>query len=234
LLAHISLDDVKHAVDLGCGPGNSTVLLGERWPKAHIVGVDNSSSMLDRASKTYPQFTWTKADLAQFQPDGAPDLIFANASLQWAQDHARLLQRLSASLRNGGVLAFQVPYFLKQQPAAEVYLRLINSEKWRRYPPPHERLTVEDPAFYYDALAACCREAEVWETIYYHSLENHGAMVAWYQSTGLRPFLANLPDDKTRTEFMNELAGLYEEQFPLQVDGRVLFPFHRLFAVAIR
>ena len=99
--------------------------------------------------------------------------------LNLPQDHARLLQRLSASLRNGGVLALQVPYFLKQQPAAEVHLRLINSEKWRRYPPPDERLTVEDPAFYYDALAACCREAEVWETVYYHSLENHGAMVAW-------------------------------------------------------
>ena len=172
LLAHIPLDDVEYAVDLGCGPGNSTVLLAERWPKARIVGVDNSSSMLDRASRTYPQFKWTKAHLAQFQPDATPDLIFANASLQWA--------------------------------------------------------------FYYDVLAGCCKEAEVWETVYYHSLENHRAMVAWYQSTGLRPFLANLPDDETRTEFIEELAGLYEKQFPPQIDGRVLFPFHRLFAVAVR
>jgi trans-aconitate 2-methyltransferase len=233
LLAHIPFDDVEYAVDLGCGPGNSTVLLAERWPKARIVGVDNSSSMLDRASRTYPQFKWTKADIAQFQPDATPDLIFANASLQWVQDHARLLQRLGASLRKGGVLAFQVPY-LKQQPVAEVYLRLINSDRWRHYPPPDERLTVEDPAFYYDVLAGCCKEAEVWETVYYHSLENHRAMVAWYQSTGLRPFLANLPDDETRTEFMEKLAGLYEKQFPPQIDGRVLFPFHRLFAVAVR
>jgi trans-aconitate 2-methyltransferase len=74
----------------------------------------------------------------------------------------------------------------------------------------------------------------VWESIYYHSLDNPEAIVSWYQSTGLRPFLATLPDDETRATFMAELAEVYEQQFPPQLDGRVLFPFHRLFAIAVR
>jgi trans-aconitate 2-methyltransferase len=233
LLAHIVLEEVEYAVDLGCGPGNSTALLVERWPKARVVGVDNSASMLDQASKTYPQFAWIQADLAQFRPETDPDLIFANASLHWVSDHASLLRRLSAFLREGGVLAFQLPY-VSQQPVAEVYRKLIATEEWRRFPPPDERPTVETPGFYYDTLASCCREAEVWEAIYYHSLENHREIVTWYQSTGLRPFLAKLPDDETRTKFMAELAELYRQRFPSQLDGRVLFPFHRLFAVAVR
>ena len=232
LLAHIALDEVQYAVDLGCGPGNSTALLAERWPKARVVGVDSSASMLDQARRSYPRLIWIQADLTEFQPDTAPDLIFANASLQWVSHHADLLRRLGGFLREGGVLAFQLP-FLSQQPVAETYRRLIESERWRLYPAPDKRLTVENPALYYDILASCCRKIEVWETIYYHSLENHQAMVAWYQSTGLRPFLAVLPDDQAREKFMRELADLYEQQYPKQIDGRVLFPFHRLFAVAV-
>jgi trans-aconitate 2-methyltransferase len=232
LLARIPLSDVEYVVDLGCGPGNSTGLLTKRWPKARVTGVDSSASMLECAGKRHPQFTWIKADLGQFQPDSPPDLFFANASLQWTQDHARLLRRLSALLRKGGVLAFQIP--LTQQPGTQLYRQLIDSDRWRHYSPPLESLTVENAAFYYDTLSACCSQVEVWESIYYHSLDNPEAIVSWYRSTGLRPFLATLPDNETRAAFMAELADVYEQQFPPQLDGRVLFPFHRLFAIAVR
>jgi trans-aconitate 2-methyltransferase len=82
LLARVSLQEVRFAVDLGCGPGNSTHLLAERWPRASIVGVDNSAAMLERARATYPDITWIQGDLAHWHPPVPQDLIFANASLQ--------------------------------------------------------------------------------------------------------------------------------------------------------
>jgi len=231
LLGRVELQEVRLAVDLGCGPGNSTRLLAERWPGARIVGVDNSAAMLERARTSYPKMTWIQADLAHWFPPAYQDLIFANASLQWAPDHAELLQALCVRLRPGGILAFQIP-FIHQQPVAEVYRRLINSPQWRVFPPPDERLTVETPLFYYNVLSKYCRQVEIWETVYHHLLEKHEEMVTWYQSTGLRPFLAKLPDDNTRSVFTTELADCYRQQFPSLADGRVLFPFHRLFVLA--
>ena len=123
--------------------------------------------------------------------------------------------------------------FIHQQPVAEIYRRLIISPRWRAFPPPDERLTVETPIFYYDVLSKYCRQVEIWETVYHHLLEKHEEMVTWYQSTGLRPFLAKLPDDHTRSVFTTELADCYRQQSPPLADGRVLFPFHRLFVLAI-
>ena len=231
LLARIDLREVRFAVDLGCGPGNSTALLAERWPEAEIVGVDSSASMLERARAAYPDMTWIQADLADWYTQTPQDLVFANASLHWVPDHAKLLQNLCERLCSGGILAFQMP-FNQQQPVAEIYHRLIMSPRWRAFPTPDERLTVETPAFYYDVLSKYCRQVEIWETVYHHLLEKHQEMVSWYQSTGLRPFLAKLPDDRTRSDFKTELEECYRQQFPLLADGRVLFPFHRLFVLA--
>ena len=231
LLARVDLREVRAAVDLGCGPGNSTRLLAERWPGAGVVGIDSSSVMLERARAAHPDTTWIQADLARWKPPAPQDLIFANASLQWAPDHADLLPRLCLSLRPGGVLAFQIPA-IHQQPVAEIYRQLIVSPRWQAFSSQEERLTVETPTFYYDVLSKYCRQVEIWETVYQHLLEKHDEMVTWYQSTGLRPFLAKLPDDHARFVFKSELTDLYHQRFPPLADGRILFPFHRLFVVA--
>jgi trans-aconitate 2-methyltransferase len=230
LLARVDLQEVRFAADLGCGPGNSTGLLAERWPGAGVVGVDNSAAMLERARSAYPNLTWIQADLAQWKPPVPQDLIFANASLQWISNHADLLQGLCLSLRPHGILAFQLPS-IHQQPVAEIYRRLMIAPHWRAFQVPDERLTVETPLFYFDALSKYCRQVEIWETVYHHLLENHEEMVIWYQSTGLRPFLAGLPDDQTRSIFMAELAACYRQQIPPLADGRVPFPFRRLFVL---
>jgi trans-aconitate 2-methyltransferase len=193
--------------------------------------VDTSAAMLERARSDYPNITWIQADLAHWVPPVLQDLIFANASLQWVSDHADLLESLCLKLHSGGLLAFQIP-LVHQQPVAEVYRRLMVAPHWRAFQAPDERLTVETPVFYYNVLSKYCRQVEIWETVYHHLLENYEEMAIWYQSTGLRPFLAKLPNDQTRSAFMTELADCYRQQIPPLADGRVQFPFHRLFVLA--
>ena len=64
LLARVPLANAARVVDLGCGPGNSTELLCQRWPAARITGVDSSAEMLGRARAALPAVEWIQADVA--------------------------------------------------------------------------------------------------------------------------------------------------------------------------
>jgi trans-aconitate 2-methyltransferase len=50
LLARVHAVDPGYVVDLGCGPGHLTALLAERWPRAQVLGVDNSPEMIAAAN----------------------------------------------------------------------------------------------------------------------------------------------------------------------------------------
>src|SRR3954470_10887742 len=83
LLARVPLAQCAVAFDLGCGPGNSTELIVERFPGARVVGVDNSPTMIESAKKRLPQVEFELADVTQWRPAQAPALIYSNATLQW-------------------------------------------------------------------------------------------------------------------------------------------------------
>lgn len=127
LLARIALNDVSSIVDLGCGPGNSTALLHQRWPSAQIVGVDNSPAMLEQARVAVPECRFIEADIQRFRPEHALNLIYANASLQWVPDHYELLPHLVSLLALNGVLAIQMPD--NQQEPTHVLMREVAYEK---------------------------------------------------------------------------------------------------------
>ena len=91
LLSRVPLSRCERAYDLGCGAGNVTHLLHERWPQAKITGVDNSSEMLSRARAEHPALDWVHADITSWRAADSPDLIFSNAALHWLPGHAELL-----------------------------------------------------------------------------------------------------------------------------------------------
>lgn len=90
LLAHIPTNDVKTAADIGCGPGNSTELLRDKYPLAQITGMDSSADMIDAARKRLPDIQFELADISTWKEDGPFDIILANAALQWVPDHGNL------------------------------------------------------------------------------------------------------------------------------------------------
>ncbi len=232
LLARVTINEPREIVDLGCGPGNSTSILRERWPSAKIIGIDNSPAMLEQAKKTDPTTEWLCADIGAWRSSSKVDLVFANASLHWLQNHSSLLKSLMQQLKPGGTLAFQIPA-LYDQPATAAIREVSDLKAWKRYAPKSAPIA-HPPTAYFDYLMDEAGSIDLWETIYYHQLPGHAAIIDWYRSTGLRPYLEALPDDAAREAFQAQLLGRFQSLFPLRANGDVLLPFRRLFVVAIR
>ena len=112
LLGQIPLQAPGRVVDLGCGAGNVTWFLAERWPQAQVTGVDGSAEMLDKARSAEPRLStvrWAQADMSVWQAGTPVELIYSNAALHWLPDHDVLFPRLIKQLQAGGVLAVQMP-----------------------------------------------------------------------------------------------------------------------------
>ena len=109
LVARIPLAHVETVADIGCGPGNSTEVLRERYPTARVIGLDSSPDMIQAARRRLPDTTFEVADIRQWRPKEPLDVILANAVFQWIPDHETLFPTLIAKLKAGGALAAQMP-----------------------------------------------------------------------------------------------------------------------------
>ncbi len=234
LLARVPLADPQSIVDLGCGSGLSTRLLVDRYPQARALGIDTSPAMLDKARATVPEAEFQLGDVSVWLPDEPVDLMFANAVLQWVPDHASLMPQLVSQLGPGGVLAVQMPDNL-DEPSHRAMREAAADGPWGAKLAAAEGARVALPTLVetYDLLSPLCRIVDLWTTIYQHPLDGHGAIIDWFRSTGLRPWLDPL-DDQERTGFLAAYRARLEASYPVQQDGKVLLAFPRRFIVAIR
>jgi trans-aconitate 2-methyltransferase len=233
LLANVRATNVRTAVDLGCGPGNSTELLLARFPGAVVTGVDNSEPMVEAARRRSPDVRFEIDDIGTWLAPGPFDIIFANASLQWVPDHETLLPSLLGKLSSGGSLAVQIPDNY-DEPAHELMRELAASGRWARLQTATARPARHTAEWYFRALRASTVMLDIWRTTYYHPLPGGAAaIVEWFKGTGLRPFIDALRDGE-RQEFLAEYEAAIAKAYPVLPDGTVLLPFPRLFFVAMR
>jgi trans-aconitate 2-methyltransferase len=221
----------RRILDLGCGPGNSTAVLRERWPEAELAGLDSSPEMIAQARASHPNGTWILAGAEDYVPAQALDLVFANAVLQWLPEHQRLLPAIMGWIAPGGCLAVQVP--AKSSTLLRVAMAAVAARpRWRDALAGAEAaFTHHEAAFYYDLLAPGADRVDLWETTYHHPMPSHQALIEWYEGTGMRPFLERLPDEAARAAFKGEVLEACREEYPVAADGKVVLPFKRLFFV---
>lgn len=232
LVAQVPVPDARRVVDIGCGPGNSTELLVERWPDAEVSGFDTSPDMIDKARKRLPNVRFELADAAGWTPEKPVDVIFANAVFQWLPEHPAVFQRLMGLLAPGGALAVQMPdnlgepsHRLMREAAAEMPFAAKMANSARDPLPP--------VSLYYDLLTPLADRVDIWHTYYNHPLANAEAIVEWLKSTGLKTFTDPLDEDEKKA-FLARYLDKIRQAYPPAANGKVLLRFPRLFIVAKR
>ena len=235
LLVQIPRRDFREIWDLGCGTGEQAALLAARHLDANVHGLDSSAQMLAVARKRDAQVDWVQAGIETFAPAVAPDLIFTNAALQWLPGHAELFPRLAGALAPGGVFACQMPMAFETQHH-RILRETADEGPWASLTATARLISRTPPmSDYYGWLAqAGCGEIDLWTTTYLHALEGDDPVVEWMRGTALRPYLDVLTDETLRAEFLDEFRARIAKAFPPREDGVTLFPFPRLFMIAVR
>lgn len=224
--------------DLGCGPGNSTVLLKHRWPDAKVVGVDSSPEMLKKAESAYPDIEFETGDIDHFSPPEKVDCLFANASLHWCESHETLLPKLANTLNAGGLIAIQMPNNF-HSPSHQVSVQVLQSRpEWQPLLTTLIYGAMTKPRYslpaYYDLLTTSgLHSIQCWETEYYQTMQNYRGIFDWVSGTALRPVLAEM-DDESHQQFADAYVAAISNAYPIQKDGSVLLPFRRVFMAALR
>ena len=239
LLAALPVIEARTAIDIGCGPGNSTELLVARFPGASVRGIDSSADMISAARTRLPGLRFELEDINRWidknaANDAAVDVILANAVLQWVPDHARVFRALASKLVRGGGLAVQMPDNL-DEPAHRLMREIAADGPWaaKLAVTLTARSSLGSANWYYELLRATGCKVDIWRTTYHHALSGGAAaVVEWFKGSGLRPFIAPLDDDE-RTEFLERYREAVARAYPALSDGSVLLPFPRLFIVAL-
>ena len=223
LLNRVGAAEPKVVVDLGCGPGQLTASLADRWPYAHILGLDSSPEMIMQAAQLAgPRLRFQLEDLRNWRPETRVDVIIANATLQWVPGHRDLLPSFVSCLTPDGWLAFQVPgnfnepshLLLRQLAADPRYAPMLTEVAWP---------IAADAASYLDDLAHLGCSVDAWETTYLHVLSGPDPVFRWISGTGARPVLQALPDDR-RQQFVAEYQELLNKAYPTRPYGTVFRP----------
>ncbi len=228
LAKRVSDHSPQKIADIGCGPGNSTKILRETFPKASLIGIDSSETMINKAKTEYPELHFQICSAEQLS--GTYDLLFSNACLQWIPDHTGLLPLLMTKLNRGGCLAVQIP-MNQNEPLFRIIKEVAADSQWNFEHVSFEKNDVLSPEEYYQILSHCASQFDLWETVYYHTLPSHIHLIEWVRGTRLRPYLDVL-NSTQQQQFEQALLSRVKSAYPLTQSGEVLLKFRRFFFIA--
>lgn len=233
LAQRIMISDCKRVIDIGCGSGMSTFCIKERFPDAEVMGVDLSESMLEKAKELVKAVIWIQRDCSDSLEDlGKFDVVFSNAFLQWLDDQEKFIENTGKLLNKDGVLAIQVPNF-REMEIAKILEKVVAryDDKTILFSDMPEKRFNYTTKEYYDMFSRYYTDVEMWQTYYYHQMADSDAIVEFIKGTTLRPYLECLTTEQGE-EFLDMLKKETAIHYKASENGKVLFPFHRLFFLA--
>jgi trans-aconitate 2-methyltransferase len=223
------------AVDLGCGPGNSTEALAEAYRQTEIRAVDSDPAMVQAARARLPGIAVEQADLSRWTPPEGVDLLFSNAVFHWLPDHLPLLARFVSTLSPGGVLALQMPDNLSE-PTHRLMGETALADPFAAAFPDGlpARAPLPAPRDYVDALSAAGAAVTIWRTTYHHRFADASGIVDFVAGAGLRPYAQAIRErlgDAAHDAYLARYQRAVAEAYPPLADGSVLMAMPRLFVV---
>lgn len=234
LVSHINIKKPTKIIDVGCGPGNSTQILTQKWPESEVVGIDNSLAMIKRAETDYPSQRWKILDIGKDEVFETYDIVFSNAVIQWIPNHSELLKKFYRMLNKEGVLAIQIPLFW-DMPLGKAISKIAINNHWSNLTKDViELFTIHDYSYYFDELSDLYNSIEIWETNYMHIMDSHLAILEMIRSTGLKPFIDSLKSEEDKKDFEEQVLNEIKKDYPIQQNGKIIFPFKRLFFTATK
>ena len=215
------------AVDLGCGTGELTKLLHEKFQARETVGVDSSETMLARSAPFAGKgLRFELGNITDFAPVSAVDLLFSNAALQWVEAHEEVFPRLLDRVALGGQVAIQMPdnddfvshAIAKEAAREEPFLSAMDGyvRSWPVKPPEWYAMLLDRMGF---------AEQNVSLRIYGHQLESREGVIEWVKGTYLTDYEKRLSP---------ELYSLYLERYRQRLFGVVedrrpfFYPYRRI------
>lgn len=235
LLSQVRVESPEQIADLGCGPGNLTRILLDRWHNSHVIGVDSSKEMLAKAASVEiaGQLQFEQADISHWSAKTPLDLIVSNAALQWLDDHAGVLSRWAQMLSSKGMLAVQMPN--RFRTASQVAIEeTVADSRWSRVLENVglHRQSVSPMSWYIHLLHDLGLTVNAWETTYYHILTGDNPVLEWLRGTALGPLLERLKAEEA-VEFLADVGDRLKAAYPAS-NGITVLPMPRLFFVASR
>ena len=234
LVNRIDYEKPKKILDIGCGPGNSSGVLAQRYPDADVLGIDSSPAMIEAARVQHPNIRFMLCDANRDLRilDKNFDIVFSNACIQWIPDHNALLKNMMCLLKPGGVIAIQTP-MNDQEPIHQIIKQISTSQKWSskfKNPRIFYNLTQSE---YYDLLSDIASDFCIWQTTYFHRMKSHSDIMEWYRATGLRPYL-NVLSEEDKLGFEKDIYDELIIAYPKQRNGEIIFRFPRFFFTATK
>lgn len=219
----------KTILDLGCGPGNSTENLKNKYMNAEIIGIDIDDNMLDKARAAHKDIRFIKGTVPESLDvfENKFDLIFSNACIHWIQNQKDLIYKVYDKLTDNGVFAVQIPITQKSMFYRNLY-SLID-KRWDKLKNIDNFHNLDEKG-YYNELIKKFKEVTIWATDYYHIVDSKKAIIEWYKGSGLRPYL-NALNDEEKELFLNDLKTAIDKNYSTLDDGKIFLIMPRLFFI---
>lgn len=217
LAALIQPAEKMKAVDLGCGTGEQTSILVQKFPTANFIGIDSSAEMLEKSKQLENDRLQLKIGTTEtvVQSGEKWDLIFSNAALQWSDNHAVLFPELIGLLHPGGQFAVQMPYqpenilnqILFKQVEEEPFATQLRG--WRRSSPV---LTLD--AYAQILFNSGLQDMQIFQKVYPIIAQDHETLFKFISGSALIPYMERLQPIEQEV-FIREFKMKIAEAFPV-------------------
>jgi trans-aconitate 2-methyltransferase len=199
LIDFIKPMETMKAIDLGCGTGEQTAILADKFPKANFLGVDSSDEMLEQSkSLETDNLHFKKATTEETIESGEKwDLIFSNAALQWSDDHEILFPKLIELVNPKGQFAVQMPV-QPENKLNKILSELVDEEPFKSFLNGFKR---DSPVLNIDDYAQILFDGglenlQIMQKVYPIIANDHDTLYNFISGSALIPYIEKLEDDQ--------------------------------------